>query len=68
MVGSGIYSYAWNAYLFRVIDDALLVFLLAISGSLTFCDVSFSGFFYFVRLFKFFGVSLVMVWCVSCAG
>jgi hypothetical protein len=35
---------------------------------LSFCDVSFFTSFPFVGLFKFFGVSLVMVWCVSCAG
>jgi hypothetical protein len=52
-----------------VIDIALLVSPLAISGSYFLFVMSvYSDVFPFVGLFKFFGVSLVMVWCVSCAG
>jgi hypothetical protein len=69
MVCSGIYSYAWNAIYFQAIDIALLVSPLAFSGSYFLFVMSvFSGVFLFVGLFKFIGVSLVMVLCVSCAG
>jgi hypothetical protein len=69
MVCSGIYSYAWNAISFQVIDIASLVFPLPISSSYFLFVMSvFFRCFFFVGLFNFFGVSLVMVWCVSCAG
>jgi hypothetical protein len=69
MVCSGIYSYPWNAISLLVIDIALLVSPLATSGRYFLFVMSvFFRCFSFVGLFKFYGVSLVMVWCVSCAG
>jgi hypothetical protein len=51
---------------FRAIDIALLVSPLAISGSYFLFAISvFSGVFLLLVFLSFFGVSLVMVWCVS---
>jgi hypothetical protein len=54
-----------ECHFFRAVDIAMLVSPLVISSSYFLFVMSV---FSFVGLFKFFGVSLVMVWCVTCAG